>query len=275
MKFWYHKRYVDGKTDWWTMSKPRRVRDEALRLGLAKEVKVSGPMRKEDVLRFHTGGYLKELKNNGSLLSPEIGFEWSTEAYECGRYRSQGQLEAARHAIASGEPAFNMASGFHHAEPDKAMGYCTLNGIVLAHRCLEEEFPGIRTAVLDVDAHYGNGCATYAAMDQDFVHLDNSLRNSSDFGSYMDRLRLNLEKALYFKPDLIEYNAGMDVLAGDRVGGGFLTLDQARIRDGLVYGFSATHDIPIVTCLAGGYQDDAIRGHLNTFKAALKAYCDE
>lgn len=53
----------------------------------------------------------------------------------------------------------------HHAEPDKAMGFCIFNNVAVAARAALEE--GLaRVMVIDYDAHHGNG--TQAA----FLHED-------------------------------------------------------------------------------------------------------
>jgi acetoin utilization protein AcuC len=52
--------------------------------------------------------------------------------------------------------AFNPAGGLHHAHPDRASGFCLLNDIAVAVRDLQRQ--GLRRiAVLDVDAHHGDG----------------------------------------------------------------------------------------------------------------------
>ena len=52
--------------------------------------------------------------------------------------------------------AFNPAGGLHHAHPARASGFCILNDIAVAVRDLQER--GVRRiAVLDIDAHHGDG----------------------------------------------------------------------------------------------------------------------
>ena len=51
---------------------------------------------------------------------------------------------------------FNPAGGLHHARPDRASGFCLLNDIAVAVRDLRVR--GVRRiAVLDIDAHHGDG----------------------------------------------------------------------------------------------------------------------
>jgi acetoin utilization protein AcuC len=52
--------------------------------------------------------------------------------------------------------AFNPAGGLHHAHPDRASGFCILNDMAVAVRDLQRR--GVRRiAILDVDAHHGDG----------------------------------------------------------------------------------------------------------------------
>jgi len=69
-----------------------------------------------------------------------------------------GTLLGAR-AIMRGEVAhaFNPAGGLHHAQADRASGFCIFNDIVIATRMLQREFGLERIAIIDVDGHHGDG----------------------------------------------------------------------------------------------------------------------
>lgn len=45
----------------------------------------------------------------------------------------------------------------HHAEPDKAMGFCYFNNIAIAARYLQKEWGLERIGIVDFDVHHGNG----------------------------------------------------------------------------------------------------------------------
>ncbi|MDM8524501.1 histone deacetylase [Desulfococcaceae bacterium HSG8] len=45
----------------------------------------------------------------------------------------------------------------HHAEVDKAMGFCYFNNIAIAARYLQEEWEIGRVGIIDFDVHHGNG----------------------------------------------------------------------------------------------------------------------
>lgn len=45
----------------------------------------------------------------------------------------------------------------HHAEPDKAMGFCIFNNVALGARYLKERYSARRVMIIDIDLHHGNG----------------------------------------------------------------------------------------------------------------------
>jgi acetoin utilization deacetylase AcuC-like enzyme len=45
----------------------------------------------------------------------------------------------------------------HHAEPNKAMGFCYFNNVAIGARYLQSEFGVQRVAIVDFDVHHGNG----------------------------------------------------------------------------------------------------------------------
>jgi len=45
----------------------------------------------------------------------------------------------------------------HHAEANKAMGFCYFNNIAIAARYMQKEWPIQRVGIVDFDVHHGNG----------------------------------------------------------------------------------------------------------------------
>jgi len=45
----------------------------------------------------------------------------------------------------------------HHAEANKAMGFCYFNNIAIAARYIQKEWPIQRVGIVDFDVHHGNG----------------------------------------------------------------------------------------------------------------------
>jgi acetoin utilization deacetylase AcuC-like enzyme len=53
----------------------------------------------------------------------------------------------------------------HHAEPDRAMGFCLFSNVAIAARYLQQKHGQQRIAIVDFDVHHGNG--TQAAFEAD------------------------------------------------------------------------------------------------------------
>jgi len=78
-----------------------------------------------------------------------------------------------------------------------------------------------------------------------------------------------------FSPDFIFYQAGVDVLATDKLGRLGLTKAGCKRRDQYVFEFVHREQIPSVVCMGGGYSPnikDIIEAHTNTFKIAQQIF---
>jgi acetoin utilization deacetylase AcuC-like enzyme len=71
-----------------------------------------------------------------------------------------GGVFALLDAVWAGEHACGFAfvrPPGHHAEPDRAMGFCLFNNVALAARYLENIYGLEKIMIVDIDAHHGNG----------------------------------------------------------------------------------------------------------------------
>lgn len=243
-----------------------------------------------DVRLVHTEGYWERL-TSGTLPDSAIrrmGLPWSEALVRRSRASVQGTLTAARIAIRD-RVAINLAGGTHHAFPDRGEGYCVLNDIAIAIRCLQRDAWMQRMAIIDCDVHQGNGTAAIFAKDPDVytfsIHgannyplikvpgsLDVALPDGTGDEAYLRALEPMIQKILTeFRPGLVFYLAGADPHERDRLGRLRLTHEGLRRRDELVLQACRDAGIPVAVTLGGGYgQDirDTVEAHCNTVRCA-------
>ena len=87
--------------------------------------------------------------------------------------RAAGGACAAVDAVLSGRAASAFAAirpPGHHAEPDRAMGFCLFNNAAIAAQHARARWGLKRVAVLDFDVHHGNGTQATFAADKDLFY---------------------------------------------------------------------------------------------------------
>ena len=251
--------------------KPTQVVDSWQKLGIPMEIRAPAPATREQLLLAHAAdfvdGVLEGRHSNGfGNRSLEVA---ASLPYTCG-----SMLAAAEQALANGKGAVAPCSGFHHAGHDFAGGFCTFNGLMVTALSLLKDKKLKKLAILDLDMHYGNG--TQDIIDtlnvgHEVKHWSRSF-SPSRAEEFLENLPY-LVKTLCEGCELLLYQAGADSHCNDPLGG-YLTTDQMRRRDELVFDAARALDIPIAWNLAGGYQRDAQGGirpvldlHDNTMRA--------
>lgn len=208
-------------------------------------------------------------------------------------YTVGAMMTAARHVCESdthdgAQFAVAPVSGFHHAQYKQAAGFCTFNGLVVA--ALDIVQRGGRAGILDCDQHYGDG--TDALLDRlrangqlkphDVMHWTQgalygrhpySMKTEED---YWDALTREAQK-MFTMCDVVLYQAGADPHKDDPYGG-WMTNDDLRLRDAIVFSTCARLRGRCAWNLAGGYQRDADGGitpvlniHAATMEECLRA----
>jgi len=244
----------------------------------------------DDVLRVHTPEYVHAFIN-GTLerkAQLRLGLPWSPELVRRAFAVLGGTYGAARAALEDGIAA-NLAGGTHHAFADHGEGYCIFNDHVVTLRRLRKEGLAQRVLIVDLDVHQGNGTAVLCQDDPDVftfsMHSETNYpvrkeRSSWDIGlpdgttdeRYLDTLIYALPQILErFTPDLILYQAGVDVLAGDRFGKLALTMPGVGERDRKVCEFARCAGVPLAVTLGGGYARDInriVEAHCQTVRMA-------
>ena len=217
------------------------------------------------------------------------GFPWSEALVQRVRLETGGTCLAARLALAQGL-ALNTAGGTHHAHADFASGYCLLNDIAVAARTLLLEGAVARLLIVDLDVHQGDGTARLLANEPRALTFSmHAARNfparkatsDRDVGlesgvgdeGYLETLAGVLPRLLdAFRPELVLYDAGVDVHAADRLGHLCLSDDGLYRRDRFVIEAARNRGIPIAAVIGGGYDRDIdalCHRHGQLFRAAV------
>ncbi|XP_021096112.1 histone deacetylase 11 isoform X4 [Heterocephalus glaber] len=171
--------------------------------------------------------------------------------------------------------------GFHHCSSDRGGGFCAYADITLAIKFLFDRVEGIaRATIIDLDAHQGNGHERDFMGDKRVYIMDVYNRHiypgdlfakqairrkvelewGTEDDEYLSKVERNVERALReHLPDVVVYNAGTDVLEGDRLGGLSISPGGILKRDELVFRVVRAHQIPILMVTSGGYQKRTAR----------------
>lgn len=240
----------------------------------------------------HRPEYVEKLFTEGLSRqeSLRLGLPFSPSLLRRALFAAGGTLAAARDALELGL-GLNLSGGTHHAYPDRAEGYSLFNDVAVAVAWLRREGFRGRVLVVDLDAHQGNGTAVFFQEDPTVFTLSlhgernyplRKERSDLDVGlpdgvgdeAYLYALDEALAIAQAFRPKLVFYNAGVDVLKGDRFGRLGLSLEGVRKRDERVFRMVKALGVPLVVVMGGGYNRDprlTVEAHTGTYRLALSS----
>jgi acetoin utilization deacetylase AcuC-like enzyme len=122
------------------------------------------PATDQDVLLVHTPQYVHKLKTGTLSAREELEMEipYSPELVRAFWLAAGGSILAADYALNEGI-AISIGGGFHHAFPDHGEGFCMINDIAIAIRCMQRDEKIQRAMTVDCDVHQGNGTAVIFA----------------------------------------------------------------------------------------------------------------
>jgi acetoin utilization deacetylase AcuC-like enzyme len=238
----------------------------------AVEILPVAPCAEEHLRRVHSVAYLTKIRTGtlDALEQLKLGLPAGEALFNRARLEVAGTLAAMHAALADGL-ACNLAGGTHHAFCERGEGYCVLNDVAIAIRQLQTTQPTLRIAVIDTDAHQGNG--THAIFAEDARVLTYSIHVGKNYPSvkvpgcldvplpryvsgadYLEQLEATLAPALAeFKPALAFWITGADPHEDDRFGQMRLRDSDFAQRDQHVLALVKQRRLPTVLLYGGGY----------------------
>jgi acetoin utilization deacetylase AcuC-like enzyme len=253
----------------------------------------------EHVLLAHTAEMVQRLR----AMSPETGFEYldadtvmSPVALEAA-LRGVGGAVAGVDAVFRGE-ADNVFVATrppgHHAEHNRAMGFCFFNHAAVAAYHARKRYDAERVAVLDFDVHHGNGTQDIFWSDPDMFYgsshqmplfpgsgsvsetgMGNIFNAPLLAGNGSTEFRAAWSNTILpaletFSPDLVIVSAGFDAHVRDPLGSlrlteedfSWITLKLMEVADQFCNG-------RVVSVLEGGYDLQGLAGSVGVHVHAL------
>ena len=182
----------------------------------------------------------------------------------------------------------------HHAERDRAMGFCLFNNVAVGARYAQQKYGVERVAILDWDVHHGNGTqhifeddptVLYISLHQYPFYPGTGARNERGNGKgegytlnfplpagtgeekYLSVFKEEIIPSLdSYKPGLLIISAGFDAHKDDPLGGMELTEESFGRMTDLVKNIA-----PFISVLEGGYHLEALA---RSVEHHLMAICD-
>ena len=169
-----------------------RTRNLIRRAGLDATLHVVAPREAtvEELARVHSPEHIERMQSvsaagggdAGGGYTPMDGHSYGLALLSAGSALTalelvlNGQVESA-HAM--------LRRSGHHAWRDSGYGFCIFNNCAVAARAAQQRFGAGRVAIVDVDAHHGNGSEWIFASDPSVltvsVHQDRSFPSDSGF----------------------------------------------------------------------------------------------
>jgi len=225
------------------------------------------PAQEADLLSVHTKELVESVKN--------LSFSDSDTPALQGMFDraclSVGAAIAAMESSIKGRSAFSlMRPPGHHAGGDFLGGFCYFNNIAVA--VSKAVLLGNRVAILDIDAHHGNGTqdifeghkdVLYISLHQVPLYPGTGLKSQGNClnyplkpgiteEAYLSVLGEAITKVLKFSPSLLAISAGFDTYEGDPLTNIALKKESyRRIRE-----LIAALKINFFAVLEGGYSSE-------------------
>jgi len=299
-------RYLEHVMDPGHPESPERLRaiyqmlEEEEMKGQFEAVKPRAATR-EELETIHSPRYIDLIASTADKPYFRLDGDTSTcaKSYEAALWAAGGFLELVK-AIMEGK----LNNGFalvrppgHHAEQDRAMGFCLFNNVAIGAQYAIQNFSLQRILIVDWDVHHGNGTQNSFYEDPKVLYFSThrygffypgtgavtevgrgkgegftvnvplpTRCGDADYGNFFQKILRPI--ALEYQPQLILVSAGFDIHYDDPLGGMEVTEKGfARMTQILMEIAEATAQGKLAITLEGGYD---VAGQKRSVKAVLK-----
>jgi len=260
------------------------------------------PATRKEIEMVHSPAYIDLVASTADKPYVRLDMDTSTcaKSYETALLAAGGLLELIK-VVMQGK----LNNGFalvrppgHHAERDRAMGFCLFNNIAIGARYALRNFSLQRILIVDWDVHHGNGTQNSFYEDSQVLYFSthrygffypgtggatevgkgrgegftvnvpfSTGASDADYGNIFEKLLKPI--ALEYQPQLILVSAGFDTHYNDPLGGMDVSeKGYARMTQILMEIAGATAQGKLVLTLEGGY-------NVTSQKRSVKAVLEE
>jgi acetoin utilization deacetylase AcuC-like enzyme len=284
---------------------PERLRVIASALAerdwLGWERRESPRAAEEELTLVHPSGHVERIRElcrsgGGAIDLDTFAGEAS---YEAALRAAGGACEMVR-ALVRGDAGLGFSAGRppgHHAEPERAMGFCLFDNVAVAAALALAELGLERVFILDWDVHHGNGTAEifrerddvlFASIHQGGIFPGTGARDDAGSGpgegftinlpvpaGSEENVWLSLLEdevlpaAAAFKPQLVLISAGFDAHRDDPLAECRLEASSFARMASLTRDAASDWQAPIGAVLEGGYNLSALAESVVATLAAL------
>jgi acetoin utilization deacetylase AcuC-like enzyme len=268
---------------------------------LGFERRVAPPAQEAQLELIHSARHVQRIEEmsqtGGGAIDPDTFV--GEPSYRAALHAAGGACEMAR-ALMAGEAKVGFCSvrpSGHHAEPDRAMGFCLFNNIAIAAELAIRELGARRVLILDWDVHHGNGTAEafrhrfdvlFISIHQARIYPGTGSLSDSGSGAgegYTINLpvpagseedlwlslieHIAIPVARNFEPELVLISAGFDAHREDPLADCRLEASSFAEMTRHVRELAESLDAPLGAVLEGGYQPIVLAECVRETLAAL------
>ncbi|HHP0460549.1 TPA: histone deacetylase family protein [Vibrio harveyi] len=272
------------------------VKDKLVQQDWGQHIEFSQPqpLNVDEIKLVHSEEYV-DLLVSGDMPAAKmrrIGFPWSETLVSRTLMSTAGTVLTAEKALEHGV-AIHLSGGYHHAHKDFGSGFCLFNDLVIAAKHMLETEHVDKVLIIDSDVHHGDGTATLCADELDIItlsfHCDKNFparkpdsdldvplsRGTSD-DTFLMTFKEVVEMALNLhRPDMVIYDAGVDIHTDDELGYFDVSTQGIYERDRFIMQLMKDKGVPVAAVVGGGYRSnhsDLVPIHMQLINAAESVY---